>query len=106
MPSFSNLHPSTLTPLLQTPPTPGGSLTNLPMGSTGVNQQQHATPTTPPIPGSPAGQATPSTPAASVKQPSKRLRLSVSYTVFMQCVNMKVCSIRIVLRDVNLMPNG
>ena len=82
LPSFSNLIPSTPSPLLQTPPTPGGSLTNLPaaIGSTGANQQQQqATPTTPPIPGPPTGQAAqPSTPGANVKQPSKGLRLSVS----------------------------
>ena len=82
LPSFSNLILSTPSPLLQTPPTPGGSLTNLPAaGSIGANQQQQATPTTPPIPGPPTGQATqPSTPGANVKQPSKGLRLSVSNT--------------------------
>ena len=75
LPSFTNLHPSTLSPLLQTPPTPGGSLTNLPMGNTGASQQQQAMPTTPPIPGP---QAAPGAPAATAKQPSKGLRLSVS----------------------------
>ena len=80
LPSFSNLVPSMPSPLLQTPLTPGGSLTNLPAaGSTGANQHQQAPPTTPPVPGPPTGQAAqPSTPGANVKQPSKGLRLSVS----------------------------
>ena len=82
LPSFTSLTPSTPSPLLQTPPTPGGLLANLPavVGNTGGNQQQQqATPTTPPIPGTPAGQAVqPTTPGATVKQPSKGLRLSVS----------------------------
>ena len=86
LPSFSNLIPSTPSPLLQTPPTPGGSLTNLP-AATGANQQQQAPPTTPPIPGPPTGQVAaqqPSTPGANVKQPSKGLRLSVSIKLYLK----------------------